>query len=112
MSSVPAEILEQRRRTGADRWDEMWDGVLHMGPSPGSEQQDFEGALEAYLRSRWARPRGSLVFHTLNISRGGDWTRDYRIPDLILLKPGCAAIVRQDFVEGPPLRRRRDSQPG
>ncbi len=30
MASVPEHILEWRRRTGADQWDEMWEGVLHM----------------------------------------------------------------------------------
>src|SRR5262245_25801515 len=31
--------LEQRRRRGLDRFDEMWDGVLHMAPSPLYEHQ-------------------------------------------------------------------------
>ena len=34
MANVPEHILEWRRRTGADQWDEMWEGVLHMAPSP------------------------------------------------------------------------------
>ena len=31
---VPEYMLWERRRTGADRWDEMWEGVLHMAPAP------------------------------------------------------------------------------
>ena len=42
MPSVPPEILEWRKRTGADRWDEMWEGVLHMGPTPNYDHQDLE----------------------------------------------------------------------
>ena len=33
------DVLDDRRRRGADRWDEMWDGVLHMVPPPGSDHQ-------------------------------------------------------------------------
>ena len=32
MAEVPSDLVETRRRIGADRWDEIWDGVLHMPP--------------------------------------------------------------------------------
>jgi len=32
IAEVPEDILQQRKRTGADRWDEVWEGVLHMAP--------------------------------------------------------------------------------
>src|SRR3954453_19970720 len=63
MSNVPPHILEWRRRTGADQWDEMWEGVLHMAPSPNRNHQDFEGALEFWLRLHWAKPKGCRVYH-------------------------------------------------
>ena len=31
---IPGWLLEQRRVTGEDQRDELWDGVLHMSPSP------------------------------------------------------------------------------
>ena len=34
MSSLLPDIQAMRKRTGADRWDEMWEGVLHMPPMP------------------------------------------------------------------------------
>src|SRR5688572_30935747 len=47
MSAIPTEILAWRKRTGADRWDEMWEGVLEGAPdvvveisSPGDESYD------------------------------------------------------------------------
>ena len=55
MPSVPPEVLAFRKRTGSDRWDEMWKGVLHMPPAPNPDLQELEWALETYLRSRWAR---------------------------------------------------------
>lgn len=30
---LTAEELARRRATGIDRWDEMWEGVLHMTPA-------------------------------------------------------------------------------
>lgn len=50
MPEVSPAILAWRKRTGADRWDEMWEGVLHMAPLPNREHQDLEGAMETYLR--------------------------------------------------------------
>ena len=46
MPEVPPDILAWRKRTGADMWDEMWEGVLHMAPMPNREHQDLEGAME------------------------------------------------------------------
>jgi hypothetical protein len=37
LEPVPAEfeaLLERRRRWGADHYDEVWEGVLHMSPAP------------------------------------------------------------------------------
>jgi hypothetical protein len=30
---IREEELAARRATGLDRWDEMWDGVLHITPA-------------------------------------------------------------------------------
>ena len=85
MSEVPPDILAWRKRTGADRWDEMWEGVLHMAPSPNRAHQELEWAMETYLRLRWARPRGARVYHQINLASAGGWPNNYRIPDLVLL---------------------------
>ncbi len=45
MAEVPADFLHERRQRGADIWDEMWEGVLHMPPAPNIEHQDFEYQL-------------------------------------------------------------------
>ena len=42
-------LLEQRRRLGLDRWDEMWEGVLHMAPAPANEHQRVVGELLVFL---------------------------------------------------------------
>jgi hypothetical protein len=89
--------LDYRKQTGADKWDEMWEGVLHMAPTPNREHQDFEWALENYLRTRWAPPHGARVYHNINVASVGGWPRDYRIPDLVVIKPQRFGIDRRVF---------------
>jgi Uma2 family endonuclease len=102
MPEVSPAILAWRKRTGADRWDEMWEGVLHMAPSPNREHQDLEGAIETYLRLRWARPRRARVYHQINLTPRGGWPDNYRIPDLVLLSPARFDIDRNEYFEGAP----------
>ena len=95
-------VLAWRKSIGADQWDEMWEGVLHMPPAPNREHQDLEGALEFYLRSRWAPQRGAKVYHQINLAPIGGWDKNYRIPDLLLLLPQRFAIDRNEYFEGAP----------
>ena len=102
MPEVPPDILAWRKRTGADTWDEMWEGVLHMAPVPNREHQDLEWAMETYLRLRWARPLGNRVYHEINLASPGGWPNNYRIPDLLLLTPERFGIDHNEYFEGAP----------
>ena len=102
MSNVPEHVLEWRRRTGADQWDEMWEGVLHMAPSPNRDHQDFEFDLEAWLRRYWAEPKGCRVYHQINIAEPGTWPNNYRVPDLVLLTPDRFHIDCNEYFDGGP----------
>lgn len=102
MPKAPPDILALRKRTGADRWDEMWEGVLHMPPAPNRDRQDLEWAMETYLRMHWARPRGARVYHQINLASPGGWPNDYRIPDLLLISPERFAIDHNEYFEGAP----------
>ncbi len=102
MPTVLPDILAWRKRTGADRWDEMWEGELHMPPAPNREHQDLEGALETYLRQRWAYTRNARVYHQINLAPPGGWPNNYRIPDLVMLLPDRFHIDRNEYFEGAP----------
>ena len=102
MAEVPADFLQQRRHRGADIWDEMWEGVLHMPPAPNIEHQDFEYQLETWLRAHWADVLGRHVDHGVNLAPVGGWPNNYRIPDLILLAADCMAKDCGEWLEGPP----------
>lgn len=103
MIDVPEKLLAERRRTGADQWDEMWGGVLHMTPAPNVDHQDLEAGIEFWLRQHWAKPRGNRVYHQINVSTTGCWPNDFRIPDLVLLTPAQFSIDQRTHFEGPPL---------
>jgi Uma2 family endonuclease len=104
MWQIPPSLLAWREQTDQSRFDEVWEGVLHMGPSPTIDHQDFEGSFEAWLRLRWVRRGLGRVFSNCNVARPGiaDWKQDYRIPDLVLLTPGGKARNMKTHFEGGP----------
>ncbi len=82
----PAEfeqLLERRRRSGADRRDEVWEGVLHMAPAALRRHADLQAQVIAILHGP-ARARELRATGEFNL---GD-KDDYRIPDAALLEPG------------------------
>ena len=102
IADIPQHLLDWRARIGADQWDEMWEGVLHMPPAPNREHQAFESALERWIYDHWARPNGARVYHQINVASPGGWPHDYRIPDLVLLAPDRFHIDRNEYFEGAP----------
>jgi Uma2 family endonuclease len=102
MASVPEHILEWRRRTGADRYDEMWEGVLHMAPSPNRDHQEFELALAMWLRLNWGKPNGCRVFTRINVAQPDTWPDNYRVPDIVLLTPTRFHIDLNEYFNGGP----------
>jgi Uma2 family endonuclease len=100
---VSEHFLAERKRKGHDRWDEMWNGVLHMPASPRREHQDFCDELIYWLREHWARPFGNRVHREVNLTSIGGWPDDYRIPDLLLVDPVRFHIDHDIYFEGPPL---------
>lgn len=79
------EVLRLRRQTGADRFDEMWEGVLHMPPAPSIDHQDTASAICSFFREVWAPRTGGLALVQANVSTPDRWDRDYRIPDVAVM---------------------------
>jgi len=71
------ELLERRRRSGLDRFDEVWGGVLHMVPAPSGPHSSVEWQL-ACLLSPLARAAGLHPGAQFNL---GDDEHDFRVPD-------------------------------
>jgi Uma2 family endonuclease len=80
-------LQAERRRMGGDRWDEVWEGELHMVPPPSGRHQGIESellvALYAAARARGLTPRVELGFFRA--------ATDYRRPDLAFYRPEQAS---------------------
>src|SRR5579875_1537869 len=75
----PAEfeaLLERRRRLGQNLYDEVWDGVLHMNPTPAGRHGPIECQL-AVLLTPFAKAVELTITGTFNLGVVGD----YRVPD-------------------------------
>lgn len=83
MLEPPPDLLEDRRRKGLDRWDEVWDGVVHMVPPPSLWHQQFERKLEGVLEALAGR-LGLACVHGAGLYRGD---QNYRVPDLMVFRP-------------------------
>lgn len=71
------ELLERRRQAGADRLDEVWEGVLHMVPAPSGAHAELEWQLAALLRPL-AMARALTASGQFNLGESED---DFRVPD-------------------------------
>ena len=83
MLEPPPEMFEERRRKGLDRWDEVWDGVIHMLPPPSRWHQSLERALIEVL-APLSRSRGLELLQESGLFRGD---QNYRVPDLMVFRP-------------------------
>jgi Uma2 family endonuclease len=99
---VTEEDLARRRRLGLDRYDEMWEGVLHMTPTPEYEHQRIKGKLHTFLDILLSRrPRG-LIALEVNVFNDASSEPDYRIPDLSFLVAGRESLMARDGIHGGP----------
>ena len=81
MREVPEHWLEERARLGHDRWDELWEGVLHVVPPPSFAHQRVGSKLHLFLGTRLA-PRGIDVMYETGVFRPGRAGREPGIQEL------------------------------
>jgi Uma2 family endonuclease len=80
------QLLERRRRSGADRLDEVWEGRYVVAPDPHSSHGAVQVEVAALLRTA-AHGLGARAVMTFNLGEPDD----YRIPDAGLL-PGPMGV--------------------
>lgn len=79
------QLREHRKVTGADRYDEVWEGVYMMGPLANDEHQMIVTRLAYVLEDVVGRPGLGQVRAGVNLSdRADDWEQDYRCPAVAL----------------------------
>jgi Uma2 family endonuclease len=81
--SLEERLILERKNAGADRYDEVWEGVYVMTPMPNVEHQEIITRLAAVLQEVVGWPGLGSVCAGLNLSdREDDWEHDYRVPDV------------------------------
>lgn len=98
-------LIRRRRNSGADRYDEVWEGVYVMNAMPNIEHQTLVGRLTHVLQFLVDDEDRGLVLPGCNVSdRKQGWRQNYRVPDVaVFLKGGAAVPKRSHWLGGPEL---------
>jgi Uma2 family endonuclease len=90
---VQERVKAERQLTGADRWDEVWEGTYVMNPLPNTEHQHLVTKLVVALDAIVSQGAIGNVYAGLNVSdRIDGWTLNYRGPDVVVYLAGNAAV--------------------
>src|SRR5437870_2057812 len=85
-------LKRERRLSGADRFDEVWNGVYVMAPLANNEHQYLAMQLCLAIASVVKIPDEGLVFAGVNVSdRAENWEKNYRCPDVAVFLKGNPA---------------------
>ncbi len=77
------KLIAERQAAGADKFDEVWDGVYVMSPLANDEHQYLVKELTTVLTFAVDWAKLGQTRPGVNISdRKDDWTKNYRCPDV------------------------------
>jgi Uma2 family endonuclease len=81
-----------RSAIGADRYDEVWDGVYSMSPLPDLEHQEITTklAMAFQLAIGWMGP-GKVLAGAIVSDREEGWEQNNRVPDVVVYFTGGKA---------------------
>jgi Uma2 family endonuclease len=85
-------LIRERRRSGGDRYDEVWNGVYVMSPLADNEHQKLITRLSTAIDSVVGERPGANVLAGANVTdRRDEWTKNFRCPDVVAFLPGNPA---------------------
>ena len=106
VSLEPGELkrlIRQRRDSGSNRWDEVWDGVYVMPPLADNEHQRLGLKMAISIRNALGADDRIQIFAGCNVSdQPKRWKRNYRCPDVAVFLPGNPAEDRGSHWFGGP----------
>jgi Uma2 family endonuclease len=102
-SALVERLRAERAEAGADRWDEVWDGVYMIMPLPNDEHQEIVTALASVFQNVVGWSGVGRVRAGVNVSDDdGDWTHNYRCPDVAVFLRDTTAVNRSTYWYGGP----------
>ena len=86
-----ARIISERQEWGADRFDEVWEGQYMMAPNASWDHQDLVAEI-GYILHQVAKELGGYAHQGDNVTdREKNWTKNFRVPDVLVVLPGSKA---------------------
>jgi Uma2 family endonuclease len=77
------QLIEQRRAWGADKFDEVWEGIYMMAPLANFEHQNLAGKFCYILTELLGWSELDVVLPGVNLAApSGVWKENYRCPDV------------------------------
>jgi Uma2 family endonuclease len=102
-AELSQKLIAERKRTGLDRWDEVWEGVYVMNPLANDEHQEFVSHLTYVLETVVWEAKLGKVRPGVNVSdREKDWERNYRCPHVVVFLNETKAINHGTYWLGGP----------
>lgn len=97
------QLIAERRASGADRFDEVWEGVYVRAPFPNDEHQELAVGISSVLQVLLGWGELGAVRAGVNVSdREIGWTKNYRCPDVAAFLPtGTARNCGTHWCGGP-----------
>ncbi|TWT97328.1 Uma2 family endonuclease [Neorhodopirellula pilleata] len=100
---VADQLIAERKARRADRFDEVWDGVYMMSPIANNEHQSLATQLSAAICAIVDWQDLGKTFTGANVSdRPTDWTKNYRVPDVLVFSAQTNAEDRHSHWFGGP----------
>jgi Uma2 family endonuclease len=91
-SDLERRLKAERQLSGADRLDEVWDGVYFIAPLANNEHQFFQTQVAIVLQIAIGSVDQGTAYAGINVSdREKGWRKNYRCPDVAVILPGCKA---------------------
>lgn len=102
-ADVEKRVQSERAVSGADRYDEVWEGVYMMSPMPNDEHQMIVNAMASILQDMSGWPGLGQVRPGVNVSdRIENWQQNYRVPDVAVFLNETKAVNHNSFWFGGP----------
>ncbi len=102
-SELESRLIEERRAWGADRYDEIWEGVYMMAPLPNNEHQEMVARLVRIFDEMLGDSGAARVLAGVNLAGLDieDWKQDFRVPDVAVFVKDTDARNHDTHWRGP-----------
>lgn len=101
--SAQKELLAQRRASGADRYDEVWEGTYVTSPLPSLEHQRIVRRLTVIFDQILESLGRGEMFPGANLTdRVENWETNFRCPDIVVILDKSRVTTLESAIVGGP----------